>query len=114
MRMTDDSFALGLENSCPILIREGNQISGDTSSAHAIDRVRSWLKKCSEHHELCNQSRIFFQRRGVEIIPGGNAPQTRLVEDLAVTAEYVCLSHCWGASQPNFITLKSTIDANKN
>lgn len=62
-----------------------------------------WLKSCDTEHELCRarkeQRELLLPTRVIDVADVHSRP--RLIELLREEcADYVCLSHCWGRSQP--------------
>lgn len=90
-------------------------------------QVKSWLDRCSEYHPYCDRAGYKKKNRVVVLPPlpsrildvgESAAAVVRLIEtselpDAERSAEYICLSHRWGISQPPCATVKSTLRSNK-
>jgi len=87
-------------------------ITGDTSSSAAMDKIRGWIDECDDSHEDCNLKEP--QTLPTRVLDVGSASnlQVRLYETGRQIERYVCLSHCWGRLQP-LTTTKETIEARK-
>jgi hypothetical protein len=83
-----------------------------TNSEESWNRVRQWLKICTDTHTKCpstlNEDRLYPARLldvGSSSDDGGRL-RLVLTEEEEVEGHYMTLSHCWGKDQ--FITLKMT------
>lgn len=76
-------------------------MNGDTGSAHSWSLVKKWVNTCSRSHPKCKklegQSRL--PSRVIDL-KASCASGIALYESKRQHAEYACLSHCWGSSQP--------------
>jgi len=70
------------------------EMSRDTGSSAAIEKVRKWLSKCLQDHEQCRKDPIFQLPTRIIHIEGPK--QARLHTSKGEIADYACLSHCWG------------------
>ena len=82
-----------------------DQLLGSTGSIPRLEKARSWLSRClSEHSDTCaaSQDESILPKRVLDLRPSeGLIPldgHVVLVEDLGISAPYVCLSHCWGST----------------
>ena len=67
--------------------------------------VKSWIRECTENHELCNTAGAFSEGSppklpkrvldlGTNVLDSGES--IRLRSNVEERDEYVCLSYCWG------------------
>jgi hypothetical protein len=84
---------------------------GDTSSKESLQRAKTWIRRCSEEHQLCLQSSPSpLPKRVVEI----DGTAIKLIETDNMHGRYIALSHCWGDSRPDCTTTLSTLVRNKS
>lgn len=84
--------------------------------------MNHYLKICTKGHKSCGSGAPqYLPKRLLRVTPikfwyGKQVPaRIRLVEfpDGRKPLRYLCLSHCWGSYRPDCITLKGTIEKNK-
>ena len=79
---------------------------GDTSQPSSLERVKVWIKNCTENHRACGSGEMRPLPTRVLDLFGKN--QTILLhESMNGMGKYACLSHCWGGSQPITTTSKN-------
>ena len=87
---------------------ESRRLDISTGNEYNTNLMKRWMTSCSSH-ELCQQRRasrkIKLPTRVIDV--GDDQTDPRLVIGSG-TAEYACLSHCWGGSQP-LTTTKATL-----
>lgn len=82
-------------------------VPGDTSSAKSMSFARRCIQKCNNEHAcLKKQSLAYMPTR----LPDTRDDIVRLVEtsDTHVTADYACLSHCWGKQSTGMLRTTSS------
>lgn len=68
--------------------------ASETCSDTRLRLVTQWIKNCKEHHEPCERPCVTsFPKRILETA----AEKLYLRTDLGASANYACLSHCWGS-----------------
>jgi Heterokaryon incompatibility protein (HET) len=114
-RSLSDFLADQRPEGSPRLIKTGFDISGWTGSSAALNKLKSWLDQCNRHHQCIPEARrmpVLPQR--VIDVKGAHADKLCLYEPrTGEKSRYVCLSHCWGNSQP-FTTTVDTLQARWN
>ncbi|KAL7783259.1 heterokaryon incompatibility domain-containing protein [Trichoderma ceciliae] len=72
----------------------------NTGAETSLSNISNWLSECSSSHSSCmSGSRAQLPKRVLEMtLSSQQYINVRLVENLAVQEEYICLSHRWGAS----------------
>lgn len=78
------------------------------SSAHALDKIPSWIHACSTSHECGAFDKVNPLPTRILAI-GKENEKISLVPSTGLTGRYTCLSHCWGGHQPLKMT-KQTLD----
>jgi hypothetical protein len=88
-----------------------SEMSGDTASDSSFNRALQWLNECTSTHRQCSSSSKDQKtpRRLIDITYDRPKP----IEDHGFIERYVCLSHCWGESQP-LRTTTATIQKHKH
>lgn len=71
-----------------------SEVSIDSSSESALRSIRTWLQKCQETHEGCDQTDLpTLPTRVLDI----TVAKPRIWETHGEKGKYIALSHCWGA-----------------
>jgi hypothetical protein len=72
-------------------------IPGDTSSKTSIAWALRLLQNCGDGHLACRRNTVpKLPTRVLNLGPGTEGSEVRLMESRGASGEYVCLSHCWG------------------
>jgi hypothetical protein len=75
-------------------------LPASTSSMESICQLQAWLKNCSQHHGCtpCLEP-VSLPTRVLDVGTDGSTPKLVVTLD-GQAGSYICLSHCWGSSQP--------------
>ncbi len=117
-RAIDSKTLLVSDPHLPTEFHVGHPVPDRTDLEETISQIRSWYSSCVESHDNCrSDSAPYVPTRLLDIGSPLCESGVRLLEaqiDVSNThVDYVCLSHCWGKSQPDCITLKSTLMSNR-
>lgn len=76
-------------------------ISGDTGSDKAVAWTKLQLQRCEQKHDSCSRQAYNSRSPPTRLVQVSSCTeQVQLWETNGKTVQYLCLSHCWGASQP--------------
>ncbi|KAN0104207.1 Heterokaryon incompatibility protein (HET) domain containing protein, partial [Hyaloscypha variabilis] len=85
---------------------------GETASPASFQTLKRWLDICLQTHEHYGSGfDVPLPSRLLHIKNTGGQHQVRLVQTLGQRGQYMCLSHCWGHSQPRFMLKKYNIQS---
>lgn len=106
------SLAFGLPSDVVDLCQKRDlRDDSTTGSSWCTELARMWLHKCNTTHPICLErtklKRTKLPTRVIDVGSEYHRPRL-IVTNSADAGEYVCLSHCWGKSQP-FKTEKSDL-----
>ncbi|KAI0966028.1 heterokaryon incompatibility protein-domain-containing protein [Xylaria arbuscula] len=94
-----DFFSLR-PDTCPwTCIGVGSDICGDTSSEAGFAQALHWIRECAQRHTLCNNRQSTPLPNRVLDVGDSDCSQVRLYGTENEPVKYMCLSHCWGATQ---------------
>ena len=86
---------------------EVRKLTGDTCSNTTLDLITDWIRICEEHHNPCERPFVTsFPKSILEI----TTEKIYLQIQLESSANYACLSHCWGPKGPKFQLTTDTMD----
>ncbi|KAI1368367.1 heterokaryon incompatibility protein-domain-containing protein [Xylaria arbuscula] len=96
----------------------GQLVPDTTDDDETLRRIRSWYSSCVKSHDLCkSKSDPYRPTRLLDIASPQCESGVRLLdtqEELPDShIDYVCLSHCWGKSKLECISLKYTLAKNR-
>ncbi|KAF2490228.1 HET-domain-containing protein [Lophium mytilinum] len=81
-----------------------------TASAESFSWVSDRLNTCRKDHGKCNRptaSKLPTRILDVGPLDGSPGNQVKLVEPFSISAQYACLSHCWGVVEVITTTRKN-------
>lgn len=86
--------------------------SGDTRSAKAFSKVRNWIQKCTQEHQLCTQVSGSPMPERLLFIENISPLTVRLKEgaNLLQPQPYACLSYRWGPETKTSSLTKATAE----
>ncbi|RWA06484.1 hypothetical protein EKO27_g8624 [Xylaria grammica] len=116
--MIDSKAILVSDAHLPTEFHVGHPVPERTDLEETLSQVRSWYLSCVETHDNCkSEPAPYVPTRLLDIRSSLCESGVRLLETQVdipgADVEYVCLSHCWGSSRPDCITLKSTLVNNR-
>ena len=79
-------------------IAEATRIPGNTSFSVSLSLASSWIAECTNHHGTC-RSNAEASTLPTRVLDVRNS-KVKLHLSKGEQAQYICLSHCWGQSQP--------------
>ncbi|OCL03224.1 HET-domain-containing protein [Glonium stellatum] len=95
-------MALTIQGSNPWkAIGIGAKRSGHTASDDAFLWASRQLQECILQHDTCSKATSGrLPTRLLDLAAFGSNQDVKLYESQSQTAQYICLSHCWGAYRP--------------
>jgi hypothetical protein len=86
-------------------------MASSPSSHIAFERAASWLADCVEHDNECKAEESHFMPRRLLNVGSSQEPCDPYLFEPKVSANYGCLSYCWGADTEGVLkTTKHTLD----
>ena len=77
----------------------------------AFERAANWLTDCVEHDDKCKSEESHFMPRRLLNVGSAQEPCGPYLFEPKMSANYVCLSYCWGADTEGVLkTTKQTLD----
>ncbi|TGJ81296.1 hypothetical protein E0Z10_g7459 [Xylaria hypoxylon] len=116
--MLDSKTILVSDSHLPTEFHVGQPVPDRTDLEETLSQIRSWYSSCVESHDNCrSDSASYVPTRLLDIGSPLCESGVRLLETQVdipdAHVDYVCLSHCWGKSRPDCITLKPTLVNNR-
>ncbi|KAF1987704.1 HET-domain-containing protein [Aulographum hederae CBS 113979] len=110
-------FTLEDPTSCPLpdtwYVKASKRVIRDTKSDECVAFIQELLEDCEKEHDDCNRPlESPLPNRVIDIGLDQETDSVKLYETRNEGAQYICLSHCWGATQP-LKTTKSTLGSRK-
>jgi len=94
-------------------LRVCSRIDRDASSSSTFAKISRCLARCDGEHENCVTEEARLPTRVIDVgTHDGDAP-CRLYETQREIADYIALSHCWGAPELTFQTTRETLEENQ-
>jgi hypothetical protein len=66
-----------------------------------LRNIPLWITECTQNHPECNvPGTTYLPKRVLDLAPLKEGKDLVLLEPKSQVGEYICLSHCWGDTQP--------------
>jgi Heterokaryon incompatibility protein (HET) len=74
-----------------------------------LDNIPAWIAKCTREHPECGRPGAMpLPKRVLDLGQPGTSADPVLLHSEETEGQYICLSYCWGSSQP-IKTTRATI-----